>query len=53
MTLDMTITLGNVLQIAATIVALFAAYVRIRERLITIETRLGPMWDDWLKRRHG
>lgn len=52
MKLDMIVTLGNVLQIAASVVAIFMAYTLIRERLVRIETRLEtqlePVWQHWL-----
>jgi hypothetical protein len=51
MRLDMTITFGNVLQIVSTIVIVFAAYVRIRERLVRIETQLDPLWREFERRR--
>lgn len=49
--MDLTITLGNILQITATIVAVFMAYVGLRERLVGIETRLNPLWDEYTDRR--
>lgn len=49
--LDMTVTLGNVLQIGATIAAVLLAYGALRERLVRIETQLSPVWQDWVERR--
>lgn len=53
MQLQMTITLGNVMQIASTIAAVIVAYYALRERLIRIETQLGPLWDQYTERRHS
>lgn len=55
MRLDMTVTFGNVIQIAVTIAAVFLAYGAIRERLVRIETQIEPIvgwWNDW-KRSNG
>lgn len=56
-TMDMSITFGNVLQIAATIGAVAAAYSAIRERLIRIETQMeaqvGPLWREFERRRES
>lgn len=51
MQLQMTITLGNVIQIASTVAAVIVAYYALRERLIRIETQLGPLWDQYTERR--
>lgn len=52
MQLQMTITLGNVIQIIVTLGGVFLAYVAIRERLVRIETsmltQLQPMWEQWI-----
>jgi hypothetical protein len=50
-TLDLTITIGNVLTIGATIGAVFIAYAKLRERLVAIETKLEPMWREFERRR--
>jgi hypothetical protein len=50
--LDLTITLGNVIQSAVLVTAVYAAYSKIRERLIRIETQLDPLWKDYTDRRH-
>ena len=44
MQLDMTITLGNVIQAGVSVAGIFAAYVALRERLVRIETQLEPLW---------
>jgi len=51
MHLDMTVTLGNVIQTAVIVSGLFLAYTRLRERLVRIETRLGPLWREYTGRR--
>lgn len=53
MVLDMTVTMGNVLTIATMIGGLFMVYVAIRERLVRIETQLGPLWSEYTERRVG
>lgn len=45
MQMNMNVTFGDVLQIAATIVAIFIGYMRIRERLAVLETKVDAMWD--------
>lgn len=57
MQLQMTITLGNVIQLVLTIAALFLAYTAIRERLARLETMVTPIWHHWnrrgtIERRH-
>lgn len=42
--LSLTITLGDVLQVGATIAALLVAYIRIRDRLTAIEVKIDPLW---------
>jgi len=49
--MGMTITLGDVLQIAATVAAVFLAYAALRERLVKLETRLDPLWSEYTERR--
>ena len=51
MHLDMTITLGNVVQIAFSVVAIILAYGKLRERLVRIETQLSPLWTEFERRR--
>jgi len=53
MRLDMVITFGNVLEIAAILIGTLAAYAKLKERLVSIETRLEPLWDEFTDRRHG
>jgi hypothetical protein len=48
--LDMTITLGNVIQIAMSLAAIFLAYGKLRERLVRIETQLQPLWSEFERR---
>ena len=52
MRLDMTITLGNVIQIALILGALFLGYAAIRDRLTAIETKLEPLWKEFERRRN-
>jgi hypothetical protein len=49
--LDLAISLGNVIQIGVTLLAIVAAYYRLRERLIAIETQLHPLWAEFTDRR--
>lgn len=51
MRLDMTITLGNVLQLGGMVLGVFIAYSRLREQLIAIETKLIPLWNEFTERR--
>jgi hypothetical protein len=51
MHLDMTVTLGNVLQIVLTIGGLFLAYGKLKERLVAIEVQLKPLWHEYTNRR--
>lgn len=51
LTLDMTITLGNVIQTAMILGGLLAIYIKLRERLAIIETRVGPLWEEFIRRR--
>jgi hypothetical protein len=53
MKLDLTINLGNIVTLFGMLVGLFLAYTKIRERLITIETQLGPLWNEYNDRRRG
>ena len=40
--MDLTVTLGNVIQMGLTVAAVFLAYAGIRDRLTKLETRLDP-----------
>jgi hypothetical protein len=51
LTVSMTISIGQVVQIAVTIGAVFVAYVKIMERLARIETQIEPMWREFERRR--
>jgi uncharacterized protein YhdP len=51
LTLDMSVSIGNVLSAATTVVAIVAAYIKVRERLAAIETMLGPLWREFERRR--
>lgn len=51
MRLDMTVTLGNVIQTLVILAGLFLAYGAIRERLVRIETQLDPLWKEFERRR--
>jgi hypothetical protein len=48
---DPTITLGNLLQIAAWIVTIVIAYGKLAERLAVLETKLDPLWGQFIERR--
>lgn len=45
MTLDMHITLGELIIAGTTIVSVTAAYFRLSERLLVLETKVGDLWD--------
>lgn len=48
------ISIGDLMQIAATIITVMAAYTRQIERLKGIETKLDVLWDDYRRRsRHA
>ncbi len=49
--MQLTITLGDVLQVAATIGALVVAYIRMSDRLTAIETKIDPIWE-WFWQRN-
>lgn len=49
--LDLTITLGNIISGAMCVVAVWGAYLAIRERLVRIETQLAPLWREFERRR--
>lgn len=51
MRLDMTITLGNVLQLGGFVLGLFIVYVKLREQLVEMNTKLAPLWDEYTNRR--
>jgi hypothetical protein len=51
LTLDLTVTLGNIISSGATVAAVIGAYVLIRERLVRIETQLAPLWREFERRR--
>lgn len=51
MRLDLTITLGNLLTIGAIVAGGFLSYQKLKERLITIETQLSPLWAEYNERR--
>lgn len=47
---DLTITLGNVLQTVVILLAIIAGYVRLREQLVAIQTKIEPLWDEYTDR---
>jgi hypothetical protein len=51
MRLDLTVTLGNLLTIAVMVGGVFVAYTKLKERLISIETQLRPLWAEFTERR--
>lgn len=51
MRLDLTITLGNLLTIVGYVVTVLLAWSSIKERLITLDTKMDPLWRDY-NRRH-
>jgi hypothetical protein len=51
MRLDMTVTLGNVIQIGGDGCRGVHGVHRDRERLVRIETQLGPLWSEYERRK--
>jgi len=49
--LDMTVTLGNVIQTVVVLGGLLGLYIKLRERLREIEVKLAPLWDAFIRRR--
>jgi hypothetical protein len=47
MGMQLTVTLGEILQIAGTVIVGVSVYVALRERLVRIETQIGPIWQWW------
>jgi len=45
--LQLTVTLGDLLSMGVTVVAIVGAYGRIRERLAEIDVKVGPLWAWW------
>lgn len=50
---DPTIRLGDILTSSAFVGVGVGAYFRLRERLIAIETKLEPLWEEFAERRSG
>lgn len=44
--MQFSVTLGDILNIAATVITVVAAYVRLSDRLIKVETQVEPMWHE-------
>lgn len=53
MHLDMSISIGNVIQMGVAIITIVGAYYKLREQLTAINTKLAPLWDEYTDRRHG
>ncbi len=53
MHLDLTIRLGDLVAGGMAVAAALGAYVKLRERLIVIETKLMPLWAEFERRRHA
>lgn len=49
--MDMKVTLGNVIEIAVILGGIFLSHVKQRERMVAIETMLGPLWTWWNARQ--
>ena len=47
--LRFTVTLGDLISIATTIIAVVAAYNRLSERLAILETKVGPLWETYMR----
>jgi hypothetical protein len=48
---DGTVTAGNLLTAVSMIAAVFIAYTRLREQLVSIQTKLEPVWAEFIERR--
>lgn len=44
---DRTINLGHIITIIVLLLGMWQGFESIRERLLVIETRLQPLWDDY------
>lgn len=51
MLVNLTVTLGQLLQICVTLGGLLALYVGIEKRLTRIETQLEPLWQLYERRK--
>lgn len=50
--MSFSVSVGDLLSIATTIVAVVSAYSRLSERLSVVETKLQPLWEDYVRRIH-
>jgi hypothetical protein len=48
---DATIRAGDIVAAGTFAIAVLAAYVRIRERLVTLEIQFAPLWTEYTDRR--
>jgi hypothetical protein len=51
LTWDPTISAGNLLTAAMMLGGVLLTYVKLREDLVEIKTRLQPLWDEYTERR--
>jgi hypothetical protein len=51
LTWDPTISAGTVINGAMTLGGILVAYIGLRERLLQLETRLDPLWKEFVERR--
>lgn len=51
MHLDMTITLGNIVEIGTIAMGIMLAYTKLKERLVAIEVQLKPLWEEFTSER--
>jgi hypothetical protein len=51
MHLEMTIRIGDILQIGATVAVVLGAYVKLREQMVTLQTQIAPLWKEFTDRR--
>lgn len=49
MQLDLTISLGNIVSLVGSLGGVLAAYLKIRDRLKTIEVQMEPLWKAFLE----
>jgi hypothetical protein len=51
LTWDPTISAGNLLTAVMMLGGVLLTYVKLREELVEIKTRLQPLWDEYTERR--
>lgn len=49
---DWAISLGTIVHLVSLLMGLVWAYIKVRERLVAIETKLDPLWLWWTEKAH-